>query len=76
MIKGLATQRTCLRHDLWVKYVDVNLFWRKSGYSPMTPQGYQMGTTGANVPGARLQAALHHFRRPMHARSSSQRATL
>jgi hypothetical protein len=36
VVKGLAKLRNCLRHDLRVKYVDVNLFSRKSGYSPMT----------------------------------------
>jgi hypothetical protein len=36
VVKGLAKQGNCLRHDLLVKCVDVNLFASKSGYSPMT----------------------------------------
>ena len=36
MVKGLAKQGNCLRHDPKVKCVDVSLFASKSGYSPMT----------------------------------------
>ena len=41
MVKGLAKLGNRLRHDLWVKCVDVSLFETKSGYSPMTRAGYQ-----------------------------------
>jgi hypothetical protein len=47
VVKGLAKQGNCLRHDLLVKCVDVNLFASKSGYSPMT--GWNLDQRGNRV---------------------------
>lgn len=41
VVKGLAKRGNRSRHGLRAKYVDVSLFARKSGYSPMTLGFYQ-----------------------------------
>lgn len=40
MVKGLAKLKNRLRHGLRAKYVDVNTFMLKVGYSPMTAEFY------------------------------------
>ena len=50
MVKGLAKYGNCLRHDRWVKCVDVSLFEAKSGYSPMTPPFYRMSPAWSTHP--------------------------
>ena len=48
MVNGLARCGDCLRHDLWVKCVDVSLFEVKSDYSPMTKSSYQAISAGTD----------------------------
>ena len=63
MIKGLAKlKKNRLRHDRLVKYVDVSLFRKKRGYSPMTTTLYRAVVgeiRGRQAKGGHSQARLN-----------------